>query len=125
MGNSVGTLSKVVIDGMTFDVFPDSKVSYNPSDFEIEAQVTTGDALFKMTKRIPAMEGLELACTLNQLEILKEKSNSVADITLAVEFADASIYRSSGRIKTDNWESDTGKISVDLLPKRGWTAFLA
>ena len=125
MGNTVGTPRKVVIDGVTYDVMADTNITYNASKYAIEGQATTGDALFKYTKRIPQMEGITIAATPAILEDLKLKADSLADKTLSVEFADGSVYKASGRINYENWESESGKATVQLIPKRDWEPFLA
>lgn len=125
MGNSVGTIRKVVLNGITFDVFADTKISFNRSGFEIEGQATTGKTLYKMTKRVRTIESLDLATSPSDMESLKELSESLADITMSVELADASIYKSTGRVFFDKYESETGKSSVQLIPAGDWTAFLA
>jgi len=125
MGRNVGTLRKVVIDGVTYDVFADCNISFNRTDFEIEGQATTGKTLFKMKRRIQNIEGLDLATTPAEMETLKSKSDSLADKTLAVTLADGSTYRSTGRVHYDKYESETGKSTVKLIPSGTWTPFLA
>ncbi len=125
MGNNVGTPRKVVLDGVTYDVMADTNITFNASKYEIEGQPTTGDALFKYTKRIPTMESLTIAATPAILEDVKEKADSLADKTMSVEFADGSVYKATGKIKLENWESETGKLTVQLVPKRDWEPFLA
>lgn len=122
---NIGTPRKVVIDGVSFDVMGDTNITYNASKYEIEAQPTTGDALFKRTKRIPTMEGITIAASPAILEELKTKSNSLADKTMSVEFADGSVYKASGQINFENWESESGKATLILIPKRDWEPFLA
>lgn len=124
MGQNSGTIRKVVIDGITFDVFADAKGSYNRSKYEIEGQATTGKTMYKMTKRVQVIEGVDLACSPNDRETLAAKSESLADVTLAITWADGSTDRGSGRVKFDKWESDTNKATVDLIPNGEWTPFL-
>jgi hypothetical protein len=125
MGNTVGTIRKIVLDGVTYDVPVDAKGTMKLSRFETEAQATTGDALFKMTRRNPAVEGLEISTTPSQMESLKAKAESLADVTMSLELADASVYKAVGRVNYDSYETETGKSKVTLMPKRDWTAFLA
>lgn len=124
MSQNVGTLKKAVIDGETFNVAADGKFDFTLGQYETEGQATTGETLFKMTKRPENMEGLELQGTPAMLERLRPKVNSLADVTLAVTTIDGSTYRGTGRITADKWDSSTGKVSVNLIPAGEWTAFL-
>jgi hypothetical protein len=123
--HNTGTIKKLVIDGVTYDVSADAKASFNPSQYETEGQATTGETMFKMTKRVQTMEGVETMMTPKQLESLRAKVDSLADLTLAITLIDGTTYRGSGRVKLDKWESDTGKATIDLIPRAPWTPFLA
>ncbi len=125
MSAVVGSIKKLVIDGTTYDVMQDAKASYNPSEFEVEEQPTTGDTLMAMKRRVPIMEGIDLGLTPKTLESLRAKADSTAEKTLAITFADGSVYRAKGRISIDKWESDTGKCTVKLIPSGAWSPFLA
>jgi len=123
MGNNVGTPRKIVIDGITFDIFPDTNVTFNIGNYEIEGQATTGDTLYKRTKKVQTKEGITLAVNPQKLAQLEEKANSLADKTFAVEYADGTTYRATGQINLENWESESGKASITMIPKRNWTKF--
>jgi len=125
MGNNTGTLRKVVIDGVTYDVFGDTNITFNRTKFEIEGQATTGNTMYKMTRRVPTIESVGLATTPAEMETLKSKSEGLADITLSVELADTSVYKATGRINFESYESETGKSTIVMIPKRDWTPFLS
>ena len=123
MGANSGSLKKLVIDGVTYDVSADAKASLNPSQYDIEGQPTSGDTMFKYTKRIQTITGIDCMLSPSQLDSLRAKADSLADLTLAVTLADGSVYRGTGRIKIDKWESDTNKATIDLIPAQPWTPF--
>lgn|SRR4030042_1116970 len=123
--NTVGTLKKAAFDGESYDVAADSKVDLAASAFETEGQATTGPTLFKMVKRVESGEGIEIIGAPPALERLRAKANSLSDITMALTFIDGSVYRATGRIHADKWDSSTGKVSVNLIPSGSWTPFLA
>ena len=125
MGNTTGTIRKAVIDGITFDVFADANITFNRTAYEIEGQATTGKNMMKMTKRVQTIESLDLAVTPKEMETLKSKSESLADVTLSVELADASVYKATGRVYFESYESETGKATCTLIPVRDWQPFLA
>ena len=125
MGDNVGTLKKVVIDGVSYDVFVDINVSFTPTRFKREDIPTSGRTLHKMTKRVRKMEDITIAASPAEVEALASKAESLASKTIAVEFADGSIYRATGQIDFDKWESQDGKGTVTLIPDKDWTPFLA
>jgi hypothetical protein len=125
MGDNVGTPRKVVIDGVSYDCMMDMNITFNYSKYEIEAQPTTGKTLFKRTKRNENMESIALAVNPTELEEIRSKSNSLADKTFSVELADGSIYKSTGQINFENYETETGKATMQFLPNGEWTPFLS
>lgn len=125
MGDNVGTLRKTVLDGVTFDIHLDVNITFNISQYEIEGQATTGRTLMKRTKRVQTIESLTLAVNPAELVDLQGKADSLADKTMSVELADGSVFKATGQINFENYESETGKATVTLIPKNGWTEFLA
>jgi hypothetical protein len=125
MGNTVGSIRKVVIDGVTYDVIGDANAKHNASRFETEGVATSGKTMMKMKKRVPTIESVDLATFPADMVALKAKAESLADVTLSIEYADGSIFKSSGRINFESWESESGKSAVMLIPSKDWTEFLA
>lgn len=120
MGDNVGTLRKVVLAGITFDVFGDVNITFNRNKYEKEGIPTTGDNLIKRTKRIQTIESLDLKTNPSEMEDLNDLADSLADITMSVELADGSVYKATGQVNFENYESDTGKSTCTLIPKRDW-----
>ncbi len=125
MGNNTGTLKKVTLDGTTYDVMADTNINFKNSDFTKEGLATSGKTLIKMTKRIRNVESCVLGCTPDEMEDLSAKADSLTDITMAFTLADGSVYRGKGHINFDGYESDSGKITLTLIPTGDWTPFLA
>jgi hypothetical protein len=125
VGNTVGTLRKATFSGVTYDVMADTNISFKNSKFETEGVATTGKTLMKMTKRVKNVESLDLGVTPQEMEDIKSLSESLADIPMSFELADGSVFRGSGRINFDTYESETGKLSIGLIPNGDWTSFIA
>jgi len=126
MPNS-GTLRKMVIGGVTYDVAADTNITFNRSEFEKEGIPTSGKTMIKMTRRVPTMESVTLITTTAEVEALKSVSDSIADTTISAEFADGSIYKTTGQINFENYESEEGKSTLMIIPaktKDAWTPFL-
>lgn len=125
MSDAVGSLRKAVLDGTTYDVMSDTNINYKPSKFEKEGVPTSGRNLIKFTKRIKTVESCDLGVSVDEMEELSAKADSIADITMSFELADGSIYRGTGHIHIDGYESETGKLTLTLIPVGDWTPFPA
>lgn len=123
--SAVGSLRKVTIDGVSYDVMADTNITFKRSRFEKEGIPTSGNPLIKMTKRIQTVESVDLGCSVDEMEELSSKADSIADVTMAFELADGSIYRGTGHINFEQYESETGKITLTLIPVGDWTPFPA
>ena len=126
MSNIVGSIRRVTLNGRTYDVYVDTNVTINFSVYEKEGQATSGDTLIKMTKRVPIIEGLDLATTTKEAAgALKTMGESVVSVPISIELADASILRGTGHINFESYESETGKSTNTLIPDKDWTFFEA
>jgi hypothetical protein len=125
MGEATGTLRKVVLDGITYDVMADTNINFKHSNYEKEGTPTSGKTLIKMTKRIQNVESCVLGCTPDEMEDLSVKADSLTDITMAFTLADGTVYRGKGHIKFEGYESESGKVTLTLIPTGDWTPFLA
>lgn len=125
MAGNIGSIRKVVIDGITFDVTLDADITFNYSQYTIEGQATSGENMTKRTKRVQTIEGLVIACTAAEMVTLAGKADSLADKTLSIELADGSVFKSAGQINFENYTSQDGKANIQLIPRRAWTPFLA
>jgi len=127
MSNS-GTVRKVVINGATYDVPADINITFNRSSFTTEGVATSGRTMYKMTRRVPTMESVVLMTDPSEAEALRAVAESLADATIAVELADGSTYRTSGKINYENWETEENRSAIVIIPskvKDAWTPFIA
>ena len=126
--SNVGTIRKVVIDGVTYDVPADINITFNRSSFETEGTPTSGKTMIKKTRRVPTIESLTLMTTPAEMETLNDVAEGLTDVTFSVELADGTVYKSAGQINFENYESEEGKSTITFIPaktKDAWTPFLA
>ena len=127
MANS-GTVRRVTINGATYDVPADINITFNRSSFTTEGVATSGRTMYKMTRRVPTMESVVLMTDPSEAEALRAVAESLADATIAVELADGSTYRTSGKINYENWETEENRSAIVIIPskvKDAWTPFIA
>lgn len=125
MGNNVGSIRKAVLDGVTYDVPADSNITFPLAGYSTEGLATSGKTMFKMTKRVRTIESMELAVTPAELIVVKGLAEQLSNITMSIEIADGSVFKASGRIDFEGYESETGKLKIKLIPDGDWTPFLA
>lgn len=126
MSKTTGSIRKLTIGGVTFDVMADTNVTVNLSPFETEGMPTSGETMFKMTFRTPTMEAIALAADSEEAESLRAVAELQINSTMSMELADASTWKGSGRINFENYETEEGRANIILIPNRSrnaWTRF--
>jgi hypothetical protein len=128
MSRNSGTIEKFTLNGVTYDVPADINITFNRSSFEIEGVPTSGRTMFKMTRRVPTMEGIVLITDAEEAEALKDVAESLADATVAVTLVDGTVYRTTGKINYESWETEENRSTITVIPaktKNAWTPFIA
>jgi hypothetical protein len=124
MGNNTGTVNRVVINGVSYDVPADINITFNRSSFTIEGIPTSSKTILKYTRRTPTMESVILMTNPEEAEQLNEVAETLADATIAVELADGTTYRTTGRINYENMETEENRSAITIIPaqtKNAWT----
>lgn len=125
MADVTGTLRKVTLDGVTFDVMADTNVSEIGNAWQNEGVPTSGRNIRKMTRRVEAREGVVLACNGAERELIKALADRTDDFPMSYETAAGDVYRAVGFIEFENRETEEGRATVQLIPRNGWDSFLA
>jgi hypothetical protein len=128
MGNNTGTVNRVIINGVSYDVPADINITFNRSGFTVEGIPTSGKTIMKYTRRVQTQESVILMTSPQEMEDLNNVAESLADVTVAVELADGSTYRTTGRINYESYESEEGRSTLTIIPaksKNAWTPVLA
>lgn len=125
MADVTGTLRKVTLDGVTYDVFADSNISAIPSAFENTAVPTSGRNMRKMVKRSQSRSGLVLVANGAEQDVLKALAEGLSDFPMSYETAAGDVYRSAGWIEFETHETEENRAAVTLHPRQDWSAFLA
>lgn len=119
-----GTPKKVVLDGVTFNVFADTNIKATPSAYENTAIPTSGPNIRKMVKRAEVREGITLVADGSEQEALKELAERTSDFPMAYETASGDVYRAVGWIEFESHETEENRATISMHPRRDWEAFL-
>ncbi len=125
MADVTGTLRKVTLAGITYDVFADSNVKSTPSSHENTAIPTSGRNMRKMVARVQSREGLTLVANGAEQEALKALSQNTEDITMSYETAAGDVFRATGFIEFESHETEENRASITMHPRQDWSSFLA
>lgn len=125
MAKTVGSIRKVMLDGVTFTAAADADLTHTLGAYDVEAIATGGENVRKVTKRVESVEA-ELLATGPELKTLKDFSERMDDFPMCFCEASGDTYRSKGFIKLDTRSTAEGKIKVTMYPRSGgWEQFLA
>ncbi len=126
MANDVaGSIRKLTLDGIPFDVNADANISEVGSKFENSILPTSGRGMRKMMKRTEDREGVVVACNGDERDILRELADRPTDFPLSYETAAGDVYRTTGFIEFENRETEENKASLKLFPRKEWQPFIA
>ncbi len=121
----VGTVKRVNVDGVPFNVMADSNFTQNNSRFENEGVPTSGETLQKKTARVQSVESVSIAASEDEDNSLKELADRNDTYPLSYETAAGRVYRTTGFIKYENRETESGTTKLQLIPSSadGWQLF--
>lgn len=125
MSDVAGSIRKVTLDGITFDVPADANVSEVGSGFLNESIPTSGRTLRKMTKRSQTREGLVVIANGAERELLQELADRLSDFPISYETSGGDVYRTTGWIEFENRETEELRCAIQLHSRNGWDAFVA
>ncbi len=125
MSDTAGSIRRVTLDGVTFDVPGDANVSEVGSAFLNESVATSGRMLRKMTKRSQIREGLVVIANGAERELLQELAERLSDFPMSYETAGGDVYRAQGWIEFENRETEELRAAIQLHPRNVWESFLA
>lgn len=115
-----GTPRSVKIAGVSYRVAADADLAQVPSKYEIESQATSGDPMFKYTKRNEDVESVDLIVNADEHIILKGIAESLDSVTLSYTTAGKDTYDAVGRISLENYTRADNKLPMKMLPEGEW-----
>lgn len=120
-----GSIRKVLLDGLSFNAAGDANVAKTPV-VEKEAVPHSGGNMIKRTKASGNVESVKLLCTPTEYETLEGIADGLGSFPMSYEMADGSVWRTSGTVSLDNYESEEHSVEVTMIPETGtWELFAA
>lgn len=128
MGRTSGTLRKLLLNGISYDVPADINVTIHLSPFETEGIPSSGRTMFKMTIKTPLAEGVVLLADPAEQVNLRAFAALLSDSPMSMTFADGTVARGVGRINLENVETEENRVAIQLIPNTAlgaWDYFVA
>jgi len=119
--NISGSIRKVVIGGISFNVAGDANLNMPTSGWENSNVASSGSNMRKMVRRSQNIENCVLLTNADERVQLQAMADSLDDLTLAVTNAAGDTYRADGTINIEGSESEENRTTVHLLPRDEWT----
>jgi hypothetical protein len=118
-----GSIRKLTIEGISFDVAADATFSEIFTNFENAMVPTSGLAMRKMTKRIPAVEGVVLITDADERLVLKDFAEGLDNVKITYQNAATDSYRCEGTIEIEGNETEENRTACTIQPAGVWTKF--
>lgn len=120
--NISGSIRKLALSGIAFNVAADSNVSMPVSGWENSNVPTSGPNMRKMTKRSIDADGIVVIANADDLAQLKTLAEQMTSFTMSVTNAAGDTLRNTGTINIDTHESEENRVTIKLLPDTNdWT----
>lgn len=122
--NTSGSIAKLTLDGISFDVMADGNFSQVLSEYTNENQATSGNNILKKTKRPTNVEGVDVAANPDEAIVLAELARRTTPFPITWAEINGATWQNQGMIEFENRETESFKAALQLLPKfNKWEKF--
>jgi formate dehydrogenase assembly factor FdhD len=119
-----GSVRKLTLDGVTYNVAGDANFNEVEGLFENDTVVHSGGNSRKVTRRAAVRENVTIICNGAEFDQLKALSERLEDFPMSYETASGDVYRTTGWINLEHRETEENRVSMKLFPRKQWSAFL-
>ena len=124
MGDISGSIRKLTLNGVTYDVMHDANINEIGSGYENTAIPTSGRNIRKMAKRVQLRESVIVAANGNERDALHALADGGADFPMAYTTAAGDVYHATGFIEFVKRETEENRAELKLIPRTKWESFL-
>lgn len=120
-----GSNSALEIDGVSFDVAADANFSVTPTEYENDLVATSGKPMIKKMRRTPNVESVVLIANADDRQKLEAFNDQKEPYGIAWTNAAGDVYRTTGVIHFETYETEENRCTITLLPREPWAPFIA
>jgi hypothetical protein len=125
MARVAGSIRRMTIEGVSFDVAADGNLSDLMSEYENSMIPTSGLAMQKKTRRVPVIEGVVLITDGGSKDSLVNYSDGLDVLKFSIEYASGDIKKANGIINIESDESEENRTTISIHPESRPTRFNA
>jgi len=120
-----GSPQSVTLSGVTYDVPADVDLDFVRSKYKKEGVASTGRNMIKATRQVEEIKSVVVFANADEQAQLQALGESITDFTMAVKLIDGSVFRTTGQIDFEGWNSAELKAKMTLIPRTSWTPFVS
>jgi hypothetical protein len=121
----IGSIKKFTVEGISYRVSADANIKRRPTNVENAMLPTSGNSMQQKKRIVPQAEGIDLSCNAEEMDTLKSFAEGLDLVKVSYTTAAGDVYRCKGQINIEGHESETGKVTVTVMPVSDWTTFAA
>ena len=121
--NVSGSLRKLFIDGVSFNIAGDVDIDEKFSKYETDSIAGSGVSMKKMVRISVETSDITLLTNAEERSKLKEYSERVENYPMSYTNAAGDTYRSTGFIKVDSNKSADNRTTISMVPENDWEVF--
>ena len=118
-----GSIQKLSLDGIPFNVKADADFSMPLSKFEKEQLATSGEPITIKKKRVREVEGINIQCTGEEAEVLRVLDERSVPFKISFTEADQTTWRCIGHISTGARTTMEINAEIMIKPQSDWEVF--
>ena len=122
---STGTIRKLMIEGISFDVAGDADFNETLTQFENSLIITSGRAVIKQEKRAQQVEDVVLVTNGNDRAQLTSFADGGEELAMSYTDRSSNTYRFVGTINVDSNQTMESRTTISILPVEEKTDALA
>jgi len=120
-----GSNGRLELDGIAFDIAADSNFSVTPTEYENDLVATSGKPMIKKMRRTANVESVVVIANGEDREKLKAFNDQKDPFGIAWTNAAGDVYRTTGTIHFETYETEESRCTITLLPREEWAPFIA
>jgi len=114
-----GSIEKFWWDGTTYEVKADADFTEN-AEYETEGIATSGKTLFKSTRKVATVEGIDLIVNGVEKQTLRDDARAKKIASAGYKEEDGTVNNAKCRLQIVSRTTSESKMAVVLIPVGAW-----